>query len=324
MSLRLAPAFVFAAAVVLGAGRPSASLVAQDGSAPKTLQLRQLRPAVFVASGFENGNVLVVASDTALMLVDAQSERRVAALDSVLRTLPRALPGTRPDTRGAAGTPRPVRLVVNTHYHADHTEGNAWFRGRGAQVLAHRAAIAEATKDTTIAEWDNWHRTPLPSAAMPTRAVDDSLELAFGGERVILLHAPRAHTGGDLMVWLPTANVLHIGDILEVGAPPFIDWWSGGSLRGMITAIDRVLVLVDDNTAIVPGHGAVSSRRELQAYRDMLATVDGRVAALVTRGATLAQVLDARPAREWEAAMGGERRAGHFVRLLVHGALQPR
>mgnify|MGYP002150421943 CR=1 FL=1 len=289
--------------------------MAQSGS-PATMEVRQLRSSVFVISGFENGNVLVLASDTALLLVDAQSERRVAALDSVLRT---SL-----GERGLVGARTPVRLVIDTHYHADHTEGNAWFRARGAQVLAHREAIAAATKDTTIAEWDNWHRTPLPAAAMPTRAVDDSLALTFGAERVILLHAPRAHTAGDLMVWLPGANVLHIGDILEVGAPPFIDWWSGGSLRGMLAAIDRVLAIVNDDTAIVPGHGAVSTRRQLQDYRAMLTTVDGRVAALVARGATLEQVLAERPAREWEGAMGGERRAGHFVRLLFHGATHPR
>ncbi|HEX4937012.1 MAG TPA: hypothetical protein VFV33_27710, partial [Gemmatimonadaceae bacterium] len=156
------------------------------------------------------------------------------------------------------------------------------------------------------------------------RAVDDSLVIAFGAEQVVVLHAPGAHTGGDLMVWLPRANVLHIGDILEVGAPPFIDWWSGGSLRGMVAAIDRVLALVNDRTAIVPGHGAVSTRGDLARYRTMLVTVEARVAAQVAGGATLAQVLASRPAREWEASMGGERRAGHFVRLVFHGATRPR
>ena len=252
--------------------------------------------------------MLILASDSGLLLVDAQSTARVSALDSALRSV---------------ATHR-VRVVVNTHYHGDHTEGNAHFRQLGATVIAHRNVAVQAAKDTTIADWDNWHRTPLAPAAMPTKAVDDSSAFDFGAERVVLLHAPRAHTDGDLLVWLPRANVLHIGDILEVGAPPFIDWWAGGSLRGMVATIDRVLALVNDRTTIVPGHGAVSTRAGLQRYRDMLLTVGGRVSASVERGAALAQVLAERPAREWEASMGSERRAGHFVRLVYYGAARKR
>jgi cyclase len=270
--------------------------------------VQSVRATIHVASGFENGNVLVLASDSGLLLVDAQSTQRVAALDTALRRL----------------APHRVRVVVNTHYHADHTEGNAYFRQLGATVVAHHNVAVQAAKDTTVAEWDNWHRTPLAAAAMPSRPVGDSSSFAFGAERVVLLHAPRSHTDGDLLVWLPRANVLHIGDILEVGAPPFIDWWAGGSLRGMVATIDRVLAFVNDRTAIVPGHGAVSTRADLQRYRQMLLTVDDRVRASVARGGTLAQVLAERPAREWEEAMGGERRAGHFVRLVYYGAVNRR
>lgn len=289
----------------------SAPARARAQEAPDSIRVQRVprvRASIHVASGFENGNVLILASDTGVLLVDAQSARRVAALDSAVRRI----------------SSQPVRVVVNSHYHADHTEGNAVFRQFGAAIIAHRNASLQAAKDTTIAEWDNWHRTPLATAAMPTRLVDDSLTFTFGGEPVVLLHAPQAHTDGDLLVWLPRANVLHIGDILEVGAPPFIDWWGGGSLRGMVQTIDRVLAMVNDRTAIVPGHGGLSRRADLVRYREMLTAVEARVAAQVTRGATLAEVLSARPAREWEAALGGERRAGHFVRLVYYGATHPR
>ena len=99
-----------------------------------------------------------------------------------------------------------------------------------------------------------------------------------------MLHAPNAHTNGDAMVWFPRSNVLHIGDILEVGAPPFIDLWSGGSLAGMLAAIDRVMAMTDERTSIVPGHGAVSSRADLAKYRVMLQTVGDRVRAPVAQG----------------------------------------
>lgn len=292
-------------ALQLAALLAPAAALAQAGSG---ITVRQLRPGIHVASGYENGNVLIVASDTGVLLVDAQSAKRVAALDSAVRRL----------------SERPVRLVIDTHYHADHTEGNAHYRAQGATVLAHRAVGVQAAKDTVIAEWDDWHRTPLAAVAMPTRDFADSLAFDFGAERVTVLHAPRAHTDGDAIVWLPRANVLHIGDILEVGAPPFIDWWAGGTLDGMVAAIDRVLALVNDATAIVPGHGAVSTAGDLRRYRRMLVTVDGRVREAVRGGASRDAVVAARPAREWEVALGGERRAQHFVRLVYAGAVRDR
>jgi cyclase len=294
------------ALVVVALALRVAAAEAQEAS--EGMRVQRLRPTVHVVSGYENGNVLVVASDTGLLLVDAQSARRVAALDSAVRRV------------GA----RPVRLVINSHYHADHTEGNAFYRQLGADVLAHRNARLQAAKDTIIADWEQWHRTPLAEAAMPTRDVGDSLQFVFGDERVIVLHAPHAHTDGDLMVWLPRANVLHIGDILEVGAPPFVDWWSGGSISGMIAAIDRVLALVNDSTAIVPGHGAVSTRDDLRRYRGMLATVTARVAADVAKGETVDAVLAGHPAREWEAALGGDRRSTRFVQLVFYGVSRGR
>jgi glyoxylase-like metal-dependent hydrolase (beta-lactamase superfamily II) len=122
---------------------------------------------------------------------------------------------------------------------------------------------------------------------------------------------------------LPRANVLHIGDILEVGAPPFIDWWAGGSLRGMVATIDRVLPMVNDRTIIVPGHGAVATRAELQRYRAMLLAVEARVSASVGRGASLPQALAERPAREWEASMG-EAACRALVRLVYYGVAHHR
>jgi cyclase len=306
-SVRAVLATALLAIVVPACAAPTMAR-AQGASPARGIAVQRLRAHVHVAAGYENGNVLIVATDSGTLLVDAQSAARVAALDSALTRL---------------RVPR-VRAVVNTHYHGDHTEGNASFRALGARVYAQAAVRVQAAKDTIIPEWDNWHRTPLASAALPTHDVRDSLVLSLGGERVVLLHAPRAHTDGDLMVWLPRANVLHIGDILEVGAPPFIDWWAGGTLNGMVAAIDRMLPLVNDSTAIVPGHGAVSTRSDLRRYREMLVTVDQRVRAAVARGDSAAVVLAARPAREWETSLGGERRAGHFVRLVLYGAMRDR
>lgn len=252
-------------------------------------------------SGFANGNVLALETRTGVLLVDAQSGKRVASLDTALRAL----------------TTRPVKWVVNTHYHGDHTEGNAWYRARGAMVWAHRNVRVQASKDTTIAALE-WHRTPLAAEAMPDREVDTGTELSLDGEQVVLRHYGPAHTDGDLMVWLPRLNILHIGDLFEVGAPPFVDWWAGGSLDGMIASIDRVLGEVNDATRIVPGHGPVSTRADLQRYREMLATVQSRVRDGLRAG-TAEPALRAAAVRGYEPALGGERRALQFAGQVILG-----
>jgi len=119
-------------------------------------------------------------------------------------------------------------------------------------------------------------------------------------------------------VWQPGENVLHIGDILEVGAPPFIDWWAGGSVDGMLAAIDDVLAWTNDSTAIVPGHGAVSSRADLRRYRAMLATVQDRVRAGLAAGAVPGE-LAASAVAGFEASLGGARRARELGEQLVLG-----
>ncbi|MEP7381191.1 MAG: MBL fold metallo-hydrolase [Gemmatimonadota bacterium] len=295
--------------VALALGIPAPRRVeAQDVPPVMQITMQRLRPTMHVASGYANGNVLIVESDTGLLLVDAQTAKRVAELDSAIRMV----------------SARPVRLVIDTHYHGDHVEGNAHFRSQGAQVLAHRTVPVQAEKDTVIADWGNWHRTSLAVDALPTRAFDDSVSFDFGRERVVVLHAPSAHTDGDAMIWFPRSNVLHIGDIFEVGAPPFIDLWSGGSLAGMLGAIDRVMAMVNDQTSIVPGHGPVSSRADLARYREMLQTVGDRVRTAAARGASADEVVAASPAQEWEASMGGPRRAQQLVRLIYADAARAR
>ena len=256
-----------------------------------------------VISGYANGNILVVHDGDSLVLIDAQSAKRVGQADSALRAL----------------SAKPVRLVVNTHYHGDHTEGNAYFRQKGATVLAHRNVPVQAAKDTTVATWNNWHRTPLASEAMPTTTFSDSLPLRVAGDNAWLLHIPNAHTDGDAIVWFPRSNVIHVGDLVELGAYPFIDWWTGGSLDGMLRAVDRILSLVNDSTAIVPGHGPVSDRRTVLAYRAMLVAVRDRVARAVAEGKALPEVVQSKPTAEFDATYGGECGGRRFAELVYVG-----
>jgi glyoxylase-like metal-dependent hydrolase (beta-lactamase superfamily II) len=263
---------------------------------------RTIRPDIAVFAGFANGNVLALVADSGILLVDAQSLKRVAALDTALR----------------AFSTRPVRLIVNTHYHEDHTAGNAFYRERGAAVLAHAQVSVQGARDTTIAELE-WHRTALPQLAMPTRSFSDSVQFNFGKERVVVWHPGKAHTDGDAMLWLPDANIIHVGDVFEVGAPPFIDWWVGGSMDGMLAACDKVLALINDRTIIVPGHGAFVTKADLRAYREMLATIQTRIRSGIAKGDTR-DAIEGYALNGFESTLGGSANAQRsFVRQLYAG-----
>lgn len=185
------------------------------------LRVYEISPDAIVLSGFSNGNLLAVRFDSTLLLVDSQSAMRVEALAATLDSV---------------GFTLPVRTVVNTHYHTDHVGGNAYWRARGARVFAHATAPAEMQKDTFIAEL-NWRRTPEPAQTMPTDLVTDSVHLGGPPRAVVARHLSSAHTAGDLVVWVPGADVLHMGDIVEIGADPVVDRWAGGTLAGMIDAV---------------------------------------------------------------------------------------
>jgi cyclase len=230
------------------------SLIASGSTAvaqlPPTIQ--KLDDRTHVISSHPDGNILVVEMSGSVILVDALGAKRAGAADTALRTI----------------TQKPVTTVISTHYHEDHTGGNLIWAERGARIIGHRRVPVEGAKDTTIAE-RRWHRIPVPSKALPTVLFDDSLRIDMDGEAIYVLHLS-AHTDGDAAVWIPTRNVLHAGDIVEIGAPPFIDWWAGGSLEGMVSAVESFLRLTNDSTVIVPGHGPPINRAMLKSYRMLL------------------------------------------------------
>ncbi len=268
-----------------------------------TMRAEALAPGLTVISGFANGNILVVSGPEGTLLVDAQSARRVGLADSVLASL---------------GAP-PVRWVLNTHYHGDHVEGNTLFHGRGAEVIGQERQPIQMAKDTTITSWHDWHREPAAPGAFPARTFRDSLTLRVNGQRIVVTHIPAAHTDGDAVVWLPDANVIHIGDLFEHQAPPFIDWWAGGRIEGMLAGVDWGLAHSDSATRIVPGHGPVGTRADLLRYRAMLLGVSSAVATQAYAGRSLAEIQAGQPAAPWQSMLGSQRRMDELVALLYLG-----
>lgn len=201
-------------------------------------------------------------------------------------------------------TDKPVKFVVNTHWHGDHTGGNENFGKAGAIIVAHDNVRKRMSTEQVLAFF-NMKVPPSPKEALPviTFGVDTTFHL--NGDEIHVFHVPNAHTDGDAIVYFRKGNIIHMGDLYFNGLYPFIDSASGGKIDGVIAAVDRALALADDKTRIIPGHGPLSNKAELKAYRDMLATVAGRVKAQIAAGKKLEEIVAAKPTADYDAKWGG-------------------
>jgi glyoxylase-like metal-dependent hydrolase (beta-lactamase superfamily II) len=203
----------------------------------------------------------------------------------------------------AALTDRPLRFVVNTHWHGDHTGGNENLGKAGALIVAHDNVRVRMSTEQFMKLWDQ--RVPAsPPDALPVVTFDASASFHLAGGEVRVEHVPPAHTDGDAFVRFASADALHAGDLFFNGMYPFVDLDSGGSLEGVIAAVDRMLALCGPATKIVPGHGPLASPDDLRRYREMLTGVRDAVAPLVAAGRSVEQIVAAKPTAPWDEAWG--------------------
>ena len=288
-SLRFAAGFVAGALVVLSADAQTAQATQEarpsEDAVPVTSQ--RLRPDLHVLMSGRNGNVGVWTGIDGIVVVD----------DSLAPLAPRVLEAIRQIADG------PIRFVINTHWHPDHTGGNELLGRTGGIVVAHDNVRVRMNEEQFIGLFDM--RIPAsPSAALPIVTFDESLTLHLNGDRLDVVHVDAAHTDGDSVLWWRAANVVHTGDVYLNGSYPFVDLDSGGTLAGLVAAVEAILTRVDDATIVIPGHGPVSNRRELAAYRDMIVTVGRRIREGVESGRSLDEVLASRPTAEFDAHHG--------------------
>jgi cyclase len=215
---------------------------------------------------------------------------------------------------------RSIRFVLNTHWHGDHTGGNENLARGGAVVVAHENVRARMSQD----QWNPLRETTTkasPPAALPIITFAEGIRFHLNGQVVDVLHVDPAHTDGDAIVVFRGANVLHLGDTYFNGLYPYIDLPSGGSVDGVIAAAERALALCDDETRIIPGHGALSNAVELRAYRDMLVAVRRAVVQSIEQGRSADEIVASNPTAAWDEKLGGGFLSPESFVRIVHASL---
>ena len=276
-----------------------AAVVAQPNWDTISVRAQLLRGGVYMLTG-AGGNIGLSIGADAAFLVDDQyaplSQKILAAVKTV--------------------TTHPVRFVVNTHWHGDHTGGNENLGRAGALIVAHDNVRRRMSVEQFNSVFNN--RTPAsPAGALPVVTFTDSVSFHINGDELVAFHIPPAHTDGDVVVHFTRADVVHMGDTYFATGYPYIDVSTGGNVNGIIAVADRVLAACTPRTIIIPGHGPVSNCDELRTYRNVVATVRDRVRAAMERGQTLEQVKAAGLTTEFDEKWGrGFIRPPVFVELV--------
>ena len=250
------------------------------------LKTTSLGKGLFVFSG-DGGNITAIVDDGSTLLIDSGLDSRAAeASDAIFKA-----------------TMRPITRLVNTHWHFDHTGGNVFFGSAGVTIIAQENVKKRlsSAQDVPFVGLRDGH---YPPQALPTLTYSSSMTLNQGSQQLTLVNYGSAHTDGDTVTYISPANVVVVGDIFSNHVYPIIDLASGGSIDGMIQSLDRVLAQTDEQTKIVPGHGPVATRADLQNYRAMLEQVRERIKTLITSGKTIDEAVAAAPTKDFDAKWG--------------------
>jgi len=281
------------------------SLVVASRKAGETanVTVRALRRNVSALIG-SGGNIAVLPGDDGKLIIDA-------GLLGTRGKIADALSGLSPD---------PIKHLVNTHWHFDHTDGNEWMHSAGATIIAHENTPKHLSTRTRVEDW-NFTFPPSPAGAIPTDVFNADKTLRLNGATIALKYYGPSHTDGDISAYFVEADVLHTGDTWWNGHYPFIDYSTGGSLDGMIKAAETNLAMVTDKTVVIPGHGPVGGKAEMTEYRDTLATIRDRVAALKGDGKSLNEIVAAKPTAAYDAKWGRGFVNGEFFTKLIYKGL---
>lgn len=233
-----------------------------------TIQTVKLSNSVYMLKG-QGGNIGVSIGTDGVFVIDDQFAPLTPKILSAIRAL----------------SDLPIKYVANTHFHGDHRGGNANFQKEGATIIAHdnvRARLLLPKRDGSA----------TPKEALPVLTFNDAMSIYMNGEKVAVFHVDKAHTDGDAVLYFTKSNVLHTGDTFFKDRYPYIDLKSGGSVDGYIAAVKRSLMLIDDQTKIIPGHGGLASKKDYESFLKMLEALKTQVLQEIAKGKSETEVVN--------------------------------
>ncbi|QWW69978.1 MBL fold metallo-hydrolase [Rhizobium sp. WYJ-E13] len=292
----LTPAEVFAAA-------KSVVIQFREAAAAAEIKTTTLRGGISALSG-SGGNIGVLIGDDGKLLVDAGLTASRPRIEKALADLGQ----------------QPIKHLINSHWHFDHTDGNEWLNSEGAMITAHPNSLKHLAVATRVEDW-NFDFPPSPKGALPTMVMkSDEETLKHNGQTITLKYYGPAHTDSDISVFFQEANIVQMGDTFWNGVYPFIDYSTGGSIDGQIQAAEANVKMVDDETIVIPGHGEIAGKKDLVAWRDMLVGARENVAKLKKDGRSADDTVAAKPTAEWDPIFGNWAISpALFTRLVYEG-----
>ncbi|MBV9455973.1 MAG: MBL fold metallo-hydrolase [Bradyrhizobium sp.] len=299
--LAVAAAALLAASAWAQQPQPSPTPATPPDFSQVEIKTTSLGDGVYMLEG-QGGNITVAIAKEGIIMVDgefAPLHDKIKAAISVISN-------------------QPIKWLIDTHFHVDHTGGNAPFAKDGATVVAHANVKTRLAAGTTNG-LTGVKTPPVEASALPAKTYTDNFKIMMTGRVADLKHIANAHTDGDTYVWFKTANVLSTGDTFTNGRYPNIDFANGGNIKGMIAAADAYLKLTNEKTRIVPGHGPIGDKAALLDYRTMLVTARDRMAALVEQGKSEDEVVAAKPFADLDVKWApSELASKNFIRVAYH------
>lgn len=242
--------------------------------------------SVYMLTG-EGGNIGVGAGDDGIFIIDDQFAPLTEKIRAALKSI----------------SEQPIRFLLNTHWHFDHTGGNENFGRAGVVIVAHDNVRSRMSTEQFIESLE-LEFPPSPPEALPIVTFNDNVTFYLNGDEIHAFHVEPAHTDGDAVIHFREADVIHTGDVYFNGMYPFIDTSSGGSIDGMIAAVEQILAIAKAETKIIPGHGQLSNRAELVAYRDLLVLVRKLVSDAIASGVSMEEFIASEPTAEFDSTWG--------------------
>lgn len=238
--------------------------------------------SVYMLEG-SGGNIGVLIGNDGVILVDDQfaplSEKIKKAIASI--------------------SDKPIKFIINTHFHGDHSDGNKVFGGEGAIIVAHENVRKRLSTDYFYKTYKQEQKA-MSYEGLPKITFAQSVNFNINGETVQVIYVKNAHTDGDAAIYFKESNVLHTGDVFVRYGLPFIDDDGGGTIDGMISGAEQMLTMINDETKIIPGHGQISSKKDLLDYKNLLQTIRNRIADGIKAGKTVDQIISSEPTKEFK------------------------